>query len=247
MRPVNEIHEPVFYPLDYVAAEALAGGEFSRDSAAGPREPAFLFEPRVAFEKNVNPWAGFSFWPLYWNFLLTGDPNDAGGNPEEGKLNLAAHGGLDGIGYSTRDGWFLSAAVGLRGKYLLDEKTFLKGDLQAGIADLAAPEKFQGSLESGLGYQATPIHSLLATYALILHKAFRRRPRQRAPPGAQGLPHAQPYRGGGNRLRVPERGRGRGGLFPGGPQVPVRGGIARGRTRPGPFNSSSGDGGCPTG
>jgi hypothetical protein len=171
MRPVNEIHEPVFYPLDYVAAEALAGGEFSRDSAAGAREPAFLFEPRVAFEKNVNPWAGFSFWPLYWNFLLTGDPNDAGGNPEEGKLNLAAHGGLDGIGYSTRDGWFLSAAVGLRGKYLLDEKTFLKGDLQAGIADLAAPEKFQGSLESGLGYQATPIHSLLATYALILHKA----------------------------------------------------------------------------
>lgn len=171
MRPVNEINQPVFYRLDYVAAEALAGAAFSRDSEEAPREPGLWFEPRVTFEKNINPRAGFSFWPLYWNFLLTGDQYDAGGNPETGKLNLAAHGGLNGIGYSSRDGWLLGAALGLRGKYLHDDRFFLRGGLLAEVADLAAPGKSLLSLESGLGCQVTPVHSLLVSHALILHKA----------------------------------------------------------------------------
>lgn len=171
MRPVNEINEPVFYRLDYLASEVLAGADFARDSSAGPRQRRLLFEPRVAFEKNLSPAVSLGLWPLYLNVLLTGDQYDAGGNPETGKLNVAAFGGLNGVGYSSRDGWALSAALGLRGKYLLDDRVFLRGNLLAELADLAAPGKFLGILEAGLGYQATPMHSLLVSHTLSYHKA----------------------------------------------------------------------------
>lgn len=170
MRPTNEINEPVFYRFDYLSGEALAGGEFTQDPA-GDFEPGVLFQPRVTFEKNVSPWAGFSLWPAYWNFLLTGDQYDAGGNPAIGKLNLTAHGGLNGLGYSSRDGLVLSGGLGLRGKYLLNEQLFLRANLLAELTDLAAPGNNLASLETGLGLQATAVHSLLLTHSLTVHKA----------------------------------------------------------------------------
>lgn len=171
MRPVNEIKEPVFHRLDYLAAGILVGGEFTRDSSDDAHEPGLLSVPRMTFVKNVSPWASFSLWPLYWNLLLTGDQYGGGGNLEAGRLHMAAHGGLNALGYGSRDGWFLGAALGLRGKYLLDDRLFLRADLLAEFADLAAPGKFRGSLVSGLGCQVSPMHSVLVSHTLTVHNA----------------------------------------------------------------------------
>jgi hypothetical protein len=171
MRPVNEIHEPVFYRLDYLAAEVLAGTELVQDSAGAAHEPNLLFRPRVHFDKNITPWASFTFWPLYWNLLLTGDQYDAGGNPAVGKLNVIAHAGINGLGYSSRDGWYLGAAAGLRAKYLFGERLFLRANLLAEAPDLGRPDAGLVNLETDLGFQATAIHSVLFSHSLSHHRA----------------------------------------------------------------------------
>lgn len=174
----NEINEPVFRESHYLAV----GGEASYDSPwedgtdFGSRHH-FQVLPYVSHAVLVSPWAGFSFWPLFWNFRLTGGQYAADGELKTGALLLALHGGVTGFAYSQREGWLFTGAVSLDGKYRFGAAWFADAEADAQSLDLASLEDRLYGFSAGLGNQVSARNSLkLAArydyFDLTAHTAF---------------------------------------------------------------------------
>lgn len=162
----NEINEPVFHETHYATLGVSAGpvAGLSRDSGGYRRD--FYFLPRFLYEYNVSPWASFTLWPVFWNFLLTGNQFAENSDLRIGKPLIALHGGISGFAYSQREGFLFPGLAVLSGKYRFNESWFADctGEIQLRDARSAANSTYGFSM--GLGDQVGAKNSLNLGYAI---------------------------------------------------------------------------------
>lgn len=157
----NTIDEPVFHRATNISLGASRTQWYDPASGKDSAEEAIKLNARA--DVPVNEWAGFSFLPVYWNFLLTGEQYQDSIHLMPEKLNIAMGGGLAGISFSSRDGWKFPIAIGAQAKYLFDRRFFAKSVISTEITDASDPENGQTWGLLGLGAQLTNQIAVVAT------------------------------------------------------------------------------------
>jgi hypothetical protein len=130
--PRNESNEPVFYKTHYFSFGNAVSAARLREKGDDDSLSLRYFHPIVLGYINMGPWASFFALPVFWNFLLTGEQYADSRSLQSGKLHVALHGGLTGLGFSSRRGWMADERIGLAGKYLFGPRLFWS---QALLAD----------------------------------------------------------------------------------------------------------------
>lgn len=164
--PRNEINDPVFHKTDFIALGAVGGNSWTRREGGDAFRDDIYLVPDLAFETHVNSWASYGLLPVFWNLLLTGEQYSDGAHLKIRKLNIAFHGGITGVAYSSRSGWETGALLALDGKYLITRNWFLGAELKAEWEDLAEWDSRIDRISIGVGAQVTERNSLKLTYAL---------------------------------------------------------------------------------
>jgi hypothetical protein len=122
--------------------------------------------PRFLYECNIGPWAGFTFLPVFWNFLLTGSQFSGGSDLRIGKPLLALHGGMSGFSYSQREGFLLPGLAALSGKYRFDAAWFADLDGSFQLRDVRSTANSVSGFSIGLGDQLGGRNSVRLGYSL---------------------------------------------------------------------------------
>jgi hypothetical protein len=175
VNPINEINDPVFFNDHYLSIGATVGVQGSNNEIDSIYHFGPMIEPWIAISGNVNSWASYQVWPLFWNFLLTGEQYSMGGALKTGKLHLAVFGGLNSIGYSQGDGWRFGAGTGIRAKILFSPIVFSEVTTALQLSDFRSTERGALSAELVSGIQFSPKNSLSLQLASTLYQTEDRR------------------------------------------------------------------------
>lgn len=154
----NAINEPLFHKTPYTALGVTE--EIATYTELDHRAPVSRFQLDANAQFPVNEWASFNFLPISWNFLLSGEQYDDSLRLRQAKLHLMLRAGLDGIGYSTVDGWTLPASIELQDKYVFDDLFFSSGILGVWWRDIPGGSTWNWGGTVGLGMQATRTFSV---------------------------------------------------------------------------------------
>ncbi|MEK7391567.1 MAG: hypothetical protein AAB214_03285 [Fibrobacterota bacterium] len=157
----NTINEPVFHK-DPDIAFGISRTQWN-DPATGKdsNDGAFNLNLRANFP--VNEWAGFSYLPVYWTFLLSGEQYKDNTHLRVGKLNLALAGGIAGFSYSSSNGLKFPAALGLHAKYLFDEFFYANSVISTEFTNVSDLHNGHVSGCLGVGSQLTETIAIVAT------------------------------------------------------------------------------------
>lgn len=164
--PKNEINEPVFHQTDFNSLGVAVGPTWTQREGGDTYRKGIYVLPNFIFNYKVSDWASYSLLPVFWNFRLSGEQYSDSAHLKVRKLHIALHGGISGIGYSSRDGWVSSGLVSLEGKYLINRNWFVGTTLKSGWDDLEAWDTRVDRLTLGAGTQISDRNSLKLSYSL---------------------------------------------------------------------------------
>ncbi len=149
--PVNSRESPLFHDSTYMA--------MGMESGTWTGTGRFLDLPRMSkallirLEAPVTSWASYNCLPVNWNFLLTGRQYDDSARLAVGKFHSVFSLGPTGIGYSSGEGWSMTAEARIRMKRLFGNRWFWKGTLEYVVSDILESTQGIGSAATGLHYQ----------------------------------------------------------------------------------------------
>lgn len=161
------MHEPVFHKTPFASVGAGLGKSWSKYALGdepGFRLDGIYFDPIVMLEAPVSDWASYSLLPVLWNFLLTGEQYADSTSLKVGKANVAAHAGISGFSFSSREGWRFNGLLAVNGKILVSRNVFLTGSLGMDFYDLKMPRSTVNGLGLGAGVQVTERNSIHLGY-----------------------------------------------------------------------------------
>jgi|GEM_PF-6299844 len=164
--PKNEINEPVFHQTDFLALGAGIGRTWSQREEGDPYKERGYVLPILNYENKVSDWAGYTLLPVFWNLRLTGEQYSDNVHLKPQKLHIAFHGGINYLGYSSRDGLVSGGLASLEGKYLINRYWFLGTVLKSGLEDLEDRSSRIDGFSAGFGAQVSERNSLKWTYSL---------------------------------------------------------------------------------
>jgi hypothetical protein len=170
IQPVNEINEPVFFRANHLAVEATLGRQVINSDIDSTYKSSLLFEPNLLFDVNVSEWSSYTVWPLLWNFLLTGDQYSDSASLRIRKFNIAAHLGLNGLGYSQREDIYFSGGLGVRTKILLSQKMFIRTDVFFQLNDIREISRGIGTNALNFGLQINQTNSILFSHSISIYR-----------------------------------------------------------------------------
>lgn len=164
--PRNEINEPVFHQTDFFALGAgIARTWTQREGGDSYREGGYVL-PMFNYQNKVSDWASYTLLPVFWNLRLTGEQYSDSEQLKQRKLHIAFHGGINNLGYSSRDGLVSGGLVSLEGKYLFNRYVFLGAVLKSGLDNLENRSSRIDGFSAGFGAQVSERNSLKWTYSL---------------------------------------------------------------------------------
>ncbi|MDB5103169.1 MAG: hypothetical protein JWP91_858 [Fibrobacteres bacterium] len=175
VNPTNEINQPVFFSGHYMSAGATFGVQSVNNELDSTYQIGPLIEPLLAISGNVNSWASYLFWPLFWNFLLTGEQYSTIGVLKTGKVNLAVFGGMNSIAYSQRDEWEFGVGTGIRAKILFSNTIYSEITTALQLSDFRRLERGYLSTHLTNGFQFSPKNSVALDWTSTLYKIEERR------------------------------------------------------------------------
>jgi hypothetical protein len=164
--PKNEINEPVFHQTDFYALGASIGPTWTQREGENTFRQGMYVAPDITLEYKVSDWASYSLLPVFWNLRLTGEQYSDGAHLKIRKLHVAFHGGISGLGYSSRDHFVASGLVSLEGKYLIGPNWFLGAGLESVWGNLEKWGRRIDGVSVGVGAQMNDWNSLKLTYSL---------------------------------------------------------------------------------